>query len=855
MKLSLFLPVGSLAHGGHSGPHVRGAGLANHYVDFTKDELLVKTSTGRNISTTDPHEVHNDILFSPRQLRGMRQAGIDTTNLHMDTKVKEAFHRDAMNPNSSIFTKWNTLNDAGDKLVIPYRFASNYPAAGKTTIATALAALSGELGGCIEFLEDTTNKYTANWIEVSCDFMAGCASAIGMVGAGQMMNLATLDNGCGTSNCLGTGTIQHEFMHALGFAHEHSRPDRNAWVQINEPNIIPGAYESNFAAIGHSDWFDMGSPYDFGSVMHYSSRGFITSDANSAGLYTIEAKVGDPYIRGQRERASTLDLIQIATLYGDQCTAPTTESCADTNYQVLPNRKCDGILQDCYDGSDEGIQCMCAYNGGVGCCTGALQVDLGNNILATFDYIGWDDTFDKPWYRTFIGGFYYVLFYGQNQGSPNRCGEAGTGMWLIQRAFEKPTCQQMYGNINPVAPVVSDSSCPDGLTFVTGGQAATCNSSPLCDACTMGKCSDFGVLPGESCGNPANNLVCEAACCVCTAGKGNYDGDNSNGCEAEATTTTTTTAATTTVQPIETCDNFYPKNQRTCPSFETCIITRLGFQKERTIWELSTNNGAKDRLEDKHEVKCADGYEFPSNGVENPNGLVNVTCLCSTADGCTWQFSQPGFKCYNDLNKACPIDAIKWIGSGEVNKKVVNGKFGNDVETPGKRPEASNWDTLNGPAASSVIMGKYGAFVKSSFKPGKFDTPADFSSGIVFFLVYPMKLSEKQITGQNIEVLLWSGDDSKQLAIVEDADSTLIMLQVVNGITAHITSGKYTHFWYTLNGVDMTEAEHSSFRTGAMPKTTYDAILSSPDSMATDDAAYGSCLISRISKIPPFYWP
>ena len=75
------------------------------------------------------------------------------------------------------------------------------------------------------------------------------------------------------------------------------------------------------------------------------------------------------------------------------------------------------------------------------------------------------------------------------------------------------------------------------------------------------------------------------------------------------------------------------------------------------------------------------------------------------------------------------------------------------------------YDNTNGVAATTAILGKYGAFVKSNFKPAKFDTPADFASGTIFFLVYPFKLSEKQVS--DIEVRFWSGDNSNQLAIVE----------------------------------------------------------------------------------------
>ena len=46
--------------------------------------------------------------------------------------------------------------------------------------------------------------------------------------------------GAGSKACMLKGTIQHEMLHALGFLHEHVRPDRDQFVTVNDKNIRSG---------------------------------------------------------------------------------------------------------------------------------------------------------------------------------------------------------------------------------------------------------------------------------------------------------------------------------------------------------------------------------------------------------------------------------------------------------------------------------------------------------------------------------------------------------------------------------------------------------------------------------------
>ena len=148
----------------------------------------------------------------------------------------------------------------------------------------------------------------------------GCWSEVGSGGGEQFLNIQDEND----ATCSLHGIIQHELMHALGFMHEQSRPDRDTFVTINRDNVEASAL-GNFDKMAYSAWRSNGfdSPYDYGSVMHYSSVAFSKNGGN-----TITQLQSGPTI-GQREGLSAQDIIQLNRLYA--CPSSTTSVPLDGN--------------------------------------------------------------------------------------------------------------------------------------------------------------------------------------------------------------------------------------------------------------------------------------------------------------------------------------------------------------------------------------------------------------------------------------------------------------------------------------------------------------------------------------------
>uniref|UniRef100_A0A914HXY7 Metalloendopeptidase n=1 Tax=Globodera rostochiensis TaxID=31243 RepID=A0A914HXY7_GLORO len=166
---------------------------------------------------------------------------------------------------------------------VPYILEEGMSAPQRAAIASAFDEYKGKT--CIRFVPRQNTD--ADYIYVKRNYGFGCSSYVGRAGGNQTVSLEV-------DKCFSKGIIAHELMHALGFFHEHSRTDRDEYVDILEDNKIIDP---------------LGMPYDYGSVMHYHKLAFSRN-----GRSTIVPKSKATEI-GQRYKLSEIDAKKVNKLY------------------------------------------------------------------------------------------------------------------------------------------------------------------------------------------------------------------------------------------------------------------------------------------------------------------------------------------------------------------------------------------------------------------------------------------------------------------------------------------------------------------------------------------------------------
>ncbi|KAF6721346.1 High choriolytic enzyme 2 [Oryzias melastigma] len=170
-------------------------------------------------------------------------------------------------------------------VMIPYVIDSEYSPWEVATIEGAMGAFSDRT--CIPLCPGAPMSTTSSALSAEMDATLSWAEREdnrSCLSTGEVACIAASSNTSSTT--------------ALGFQHEHTRSDRDSYVQINWQNIIPAsAYNFN-----KHDTNNLNTPYDYSSIMHYGRDAF----SIAYGLDTI-TPIPDPNVPiGQRNGMSRL---------------------------------------------------------------------------------------------------------------------------------------------------------------------------------------------------------------------------------------------------------------------------------------------------------------------------------------------------------------------------------------------------------------------------------------------------------------------------------------------------------------------------------------------------------------------
>ncbi|CAF0870683.1 unnamed protein product [Rotaria sordida] len=171
--------------------------------------------------------------------------------------------------------------------IVPYIFAPGYTYDQELSIIAGMRMLERTVAinnyRCVQFRpRNVSDPYY-----IIFENGLGCSSYVGQNPGRNINRTVTLQ----ASGCLGIGTIMHELLHALGTSHNFDKLDNNS---VNTYN----------------------TPYDYGSLMHYSSTAFSIN-----GSPTIVARQAN-VIMGQRSNLSVYDAQAVQRFYN--CTASGT---------------------------------------------------------------------------------------------------------------------------------------------------------------------------------------------------------------------------------------------------------------------------------------------------------------------------------------------------------------------------------------------------------------------------------------------------------------------------------------------------------------------------------------------------
>ncbi|RNA04665.1 Zinc metallo ase nas-4 [Brachionus plicatilis] len=209
--------------------------------------------------------------------------------------------------------------------IVPYIIDKSYSAYSYLIILSGMREIedSTRTNGkdCIKFVQRTTETTYLRIFNGD-----GCWSYVGKRFTGAQNLSLKIPTKESPGSCINIDTVIHELLHALGFHHEHQRPDRDNYIKIIWDKIYKNATRQ-FQVL--SNGLDLGFGYDYNSIMHYLPDAF--SIDGSPTIVPLQSGLQ------QNRQLTQKDVAEVRKFYRCEINTSTTKKTSMTPSRTATN--------------------------------------------------------------------------------------------------------------------------------------------------------------------------------------------------------------------------------------------------------------------------------------------------------------------------------------------------------------------------------------------------------------------------------------------------------------------------------------------------------------------------------------